>query len=79
MQTLQVVVYEVWTVHAQVGKYMCVHLLMMCICHCAGSIPDHPTSFKLTWDLEIEVSPKSVLCDYLKVFAISPGTTSLHV
>lgn len=59
--------YEVWTVPAQVGKYMCVHLLMMCICHCVGSIPDHPTSFKLTWDLEIGVSPKSVLCNLLAV------------
>ena len=39
------------------------------MCH-AGSIPDHPTSIKLTWDLEVGVSPKSVL--WLASCAILP-------
>ena len=33
---------------------------LMILNHFAGSIPDHPTSFKLTWDLEIGVSLSSI-------------------
>ena len=35
-----------------------VHMILH---HSAGSIPDHPTSFKLTWDLEIGVSLVSII------------------
>ena len=42
-------------------RFSAVKIVVHVVLHLStGSIPDHPTSFKLTWDLEIGVSLESL-------------------